>query len=160
MDDLGVRRKGGQLAGHPVIETGADGDDQIASWSWPCWRSRRRASPACPGNWGHFPGKEPSPIRVVVTGIVSLRARVGQLLGGIAQDGPAPDVHDRPAGVQHHGHRLLHLAGMTRQWSACSCGSPPFPDRRTRSGRSAHPWEGRPAPGRDGRYGRCRRPSS
>ncbi len=30
MDDLGVRRKGGDLAGDPVVEAGADGDEQVA----------------------------------------------------------------------------------------------------------------------------------
>ena len=29
--DLGVRREGGQLAGHPVVEPGAEADDQVAA---------------------------------------------------------------------------------------------------------------------------------
>ena len=47
VDDLGVRREGGQAAGDAVVEADAEGDQQVAVGHAPCWRRSCRACRAC-----------------------------------------------------------------------------------------------------------------
>ena len=47
VDHFGVRREGGEAAGDAIVEAHAEGDQQIGSWSSPCWRRSCRACRAC-----------------------------------------------------------------------------------------------------------------
>ena len=47
VDHLGVRSESGEAAGDAVVEADAEGDQEIACGSGPCWRRSCRACRAC-----------------------------------------------------------------------------------------------------------------
>ena len=61
VDDLGVRRELGQLAGDPVVEAGADRDDQVGVVHRRSWRCGCRACPASRASSRRRPGRRRGP---------------------------------------------------------------------------------------------------
>ena len=111
VDHLGVGREGVQLAGHPVVETGAEGDQQIAALQG--------------GNRGHgamHPG-HPQVLDVAVRERAAGHqgghhrdagqlGQFGQLVAGLPANHSAADVEHRLAGRDDQLGGLLDLAAV------------------------------------------------
>jgi hypothetical protein len=61
VNDFGLGGKAIGLAGHPVIESYADADEQIAFGRCSCWPGRCRACRSCPVRGGRSREKPPVP---------------------------------------------------------------------------------------------------
>ncbi len=96
VDDLGLRSKGLDLPGHPVIKSGSDGNQEIRL-------HHRHIGPVGPMHSQHAKGKgmgareTPKAHERHGDGNSQPFGKQGQLLRGIGRDDPASDIEDRPS---------------------------------------------------------------
>ena len=139
-----------QLAGDPVVEAGAQRDDQVG-----LLQAVDRGDRAV--HAGHA-----QVLRVRVGERAARHQRgdhrdAGQLgqpaqpVGGAGLEHAAADVEHRPAGAGHQPGRLADLLAVRVQGRAGSRAGPASAARRRWSAPAARPWGCRPAPGRAGR---------
>ena len=99
------------LAGHPVVETGADGDEHIGMGHGHVG-AIGAVHAQHPQPEGVGAGKPPKPMRVVVTGICKARGEFVQLLRACGENDAAPGINHRLLGLEDHIQGPFHLPGI------------------------------------------------